>query len=340
MKKREKNRQKYCFICHKIVLIFLFVIFSFSLLNMFFVKSNSICFSENVEQVFQKRFAKAKENCFLFKTSDTTSSNFKNVFFCVPESYFVTILSEPSSSVFKVEYKGKIGFVSADTVTVASFIPVVPTLDDVFVDISSASGTQLRSTPSTENSSNILKILQAGTRNLEYVSFIYGEKPFSGNSDVWFYVVFFPEDDPTAVFEGYVYSEKTCNLTSFSQNLENNPEIKNDSSSDKNSEISLNKNVRIILLFLILLPIVLVVLIAIFKTKNKFKKSKVDINQFENEKTNDEERIKRKSVNSFKGKHFVLKDKNHDNDSEFETEISPFKPSFPTYEIVDDDDLL
>lgn len=335
-----KNRQKYYLIYHKIVLIFLFVIFSFSLFEQIFVKPNLICFSESVEQVSQKKFAKAKENCFLFKTSDTTSSNFKNVFFCVPESYFVTILSEQSSSVFKVEYKGKIGFVSADTVTVASFIPIVPTLEDVFVDISSVSGTQLRSSPTSENSSNILRILQAGTKNIEYVSFIYGEKPIGGNSDIWFYVVFFPEDDHTAVFEGYVYSEKTCNLTSFAQNLENNPEIKNDSSLNQNFEISLNKNVRIILVFLILLPIVLVVLIAIFKAKNKFKKSKDDVNQFENEKSNNEQRIKRKSVNSFKGKHFVLKDKNRVDDSEFETEISPFKPSFPSYEIVDDDDLL
>lgn len=336
MKNKIKIRQKKFKICHIIV----FVIWIFSFLFFPFCFENHVCFAENTQQVSQKKFAKAKENCFLFKTSDTTSSSYSNIFFCVPESYFVTILSEPSSSVFKVEYKGKIGFVSSDTVTVVSFVPVVPTLDDVFVDVSSVSGTQLRSSPSAENSSNVLRILQAGTKNLEYVSFIYAEKPTGGNSDVWFFVVFFPEDDPTAVFEGYVYSEKTCNLTSFSQNLENNPELKIDSSSKNQSEISLNKNIRIVLLVLILLPIVLVLLIAIFKAKNKFHKTKSVSEDFQNEKINDNFKTSKKSVSSLKGKHFVLKDKNRDSESEFETEISPFKPSFPTFEIVDDDDLL
>ncbi len=335
MKKSVKNIHEKLKNIQKILLLFLMLILPCLVLCFDFDCENA-CIATSDEQVSNKRFAKAKENCFLFKTSDVSSVACSNVYFCVPESYFVTILSEQSSSVFKVEYKGKIGFVSADTVVVATFVPVVPTLDDVTVDIGESSGTQLRSSPLAQNNSNVLKILPAGTKNLEYVSFISSEKPVGGTSDVWFFVLFFPEDDPTAVFEGYVYSEKTCNLSKISKNLEANPEIKNDVFGDE-KEIALNRNVKIVLLILILIPIVLVFAIVALRS-NKFLKKKRIENQ--NIKSENEEIKPKKTVKFFKGKQFVLKDKDQKNDVEFQTEINSVEPIFPTYEIIDDDDLL
>lgn len=335
MKKSVKNVHEKLKNIQKILIYFLMLIL-LCLMPCFDFDNENICFATSDEQVSNKRFAKAKENCFLFKTSDVSSVVCSNVYFCVPESYFVTILAEQSSSVFKVEYKGKIGFVSADTVVVATFVPVVPTLDDVTVDIGESSGTQLRSSPLAQNNSNVLKILPAGTKNLEYVSFISSEKPAHGTSDVWFFVLFFPEDDPTAVFEGYVYSEKTCNLSKISKNLEANPELKNDVLGDE-KEIALNRNVKIILLILILIPIVLVFVIVALRSNKILKKKRIENQNVEPE---NEEIKPPKTVKFFKGKQFVLKNKDQKNDVEFQTEVGGVEPIFPTYEIVDDDDLL
>lgn len=317
---------------------FLFLMFAFVFCFENFVFKNyemkhRVAYAENIETQ-TKRYAKAKENCYLFKTSDVSSLNANNIYFCVPKTYFVTILAETNSAVFKVEYKGKIGFVSSDSVIVSSFIPIVPTLDDVFVDVSSVSGTQLRSSPFADNSSNVIKNIGAGTKNLEYVSFVESSKPIGGNSKIWYYVIYYPNDDPTAFYEGYIYSEKTTNMTSFSDNLENNPEIEKD---DVKTNVSGENNIKIVLLVLILLPAILVFVLVAFRSR-KLVKPKEQNN--ENESENVLQRTPRKSVETLKGKHFVKKQNDEEIETEFETEVSGISPRFPTYDIVDDDDLL
>lgn len=297
------------------------------------INFNLTVIAENSESS-KRRYAKAKENCYLFKTSDVSSLNVSNVYFLIPETYFVTILFEMNSSVYKVEYKGKIGYVSTDTIVVATFVPIVSTLDDVFVDISSSVGTQLRSSPFAENLSNVIVNIAPGTKNLEYVSFIESTKPIGGNSKIWYYVLYYPENDPTAYYEGYVYSEKTTNLTSFSDNLENNPEIKNEKSEP---HVSGENNFKIVLLVLILLPAVLVFVIVAFRSR-KMINSKQQVS--DNDSEPKENKNLKRSVNSLKGKHFVQKQNNDDNETEFETEVSGISPRFPTYDIADDDDLL
>ena len=313
---------------------FVFSFFTFEKYSFCFDAKNEICFSENQVEPLMKKYAKAKENCFLFKTTDISSLNYSNIFFCVPETYFVTILQEINSAIYKVEYKGKVGYVSADSVILSTFVPVVPTLDDVFCDVVSSSGTQIRSSPNSETKDNILANIPASSKNLEYVAFIFGIKPVGSLSDVWFYVYYFPESDPTSYYEGYVFSEKVCNVSEIVLNKENNPEIEGD---EKNMNLNTSKNVKVILLVLILLPIVLVFVLVAFRSKNQHQ------NQKENDKKDvekNEQKLSRKSVQSFVNKKLVRKQTDDENSVEFETEINGFSPSFPTYDIVDDDDLL
>lgn len=314
-------------------LLFLFVVLLFGS-PLLCVSKNKIFFAEEQTEAVKKKYAKAKQNCFLFKTTDISSSVYSNVYFCVPESYFVTILQEVSSAVLKVEYRGKIGFVASDTVTVATFVPIVPTLDDIYCDVVSISGTQLRTSPSAENSNNILTILPSSTKNLEYIALCYGLKPNGGNSDEWIYVYYYPESDPTSVYEGYVYSEKICNISPIAINKENNPEIEKEVEKE---DVDVSKNVKIILLVLILLPVVLVFVLVAFRSKNHFQKS---ADESKNVDENLQPEMRKKSVRSLVGKKLVRKQNDDDESVEFETEINGVSPSFPTYDIVDDDDLL
>lgn len=350
MKKNLKNQKNVCEKSQKkwlvFVCVFLFIFTGFlavvlqdiSIKNYETAKNIKCVFAEEDAELQQQKFAKAKENCYLFKTSDISSSASKNVYFCVPKSYFVTILAELNSSVLKVEYKGKIGYVSKDSVVVASFVPIVPTLDDITLDIVSSSGTQIRSSPSAETSSNIIKILSAGTKDLEYVSYINSSKPTGGNSNVWYYVYYFPEDDPTAFYEGYVYSEKTTNLSLISENLEKNPEVETDGTKQESNTIFVSKSVKIILIVLILLPVVLVLIIAIFRSKNAvIIKQK---NEQEDEQKQHQKERSKVAVKSLEGKHFILKKNEKHYDENFGEEIASITPIFPSYDVVDDDDLL
>ena len=133
------------------------------------------------------KYAKAKDNCYLFRSSDVTNSNYGNVFFMVPKTYFVTILNKINSYIYKVQYKNKIGYVSSDSVAEVTFIPEKATLENVVFDTLDMVGTQIRTVPNAEDLSNIIMIIPAGSTGLNYISYIHGGVPSGGNSDVWYY---------------------------------------------------------------------------------------------------------------------------------------------------------
>ena len=156
-------------------------------------------------------YAKAKANCYLFKTSDITDASYRNVEYIIPETYFVKILNDINDSVKKVQYNNKIGYVSSDSIFVVDFVPVMPSLDGVFFDISDGVGTHLRKSPTADDSSNVIMVIPAGTKSVCYIASIIGTIPTGGSSNVWYYVTYSPSSDPTSVYEGYVYSLKTIN---------------------------------------------------------------------------------------------------------------------------------
>ena len=312
--------------------------------------------------VSQIKYAKAKDNCFLFKTSDISDSSYRNVIFIIPSSYFVTVLSEVNTMITKVQYKNKIGYVSADSVTKVSFVPVSPTLEGVSFDISEDVGTQIRSSPVADNTSNVLKIIPAGTVDISYTATILGDIPTGGSSNVWYYATYTPISDPTSVYEGYVYSEKTYNLTEIPKNLEDDLKPSEEiSEEDEEIGFTINDTIKVVLIVLICVPIVLVfvLLVAHNKRNKKDKEVEQEYKNFvkkEEEKTQkydnfqfDEEAHKRsrvrkqsiRKIRDLEGKafekkepyyaRFISQEPNGDNSS---------TPAFPTYEVIDDDDLL
>lgn len=313
----------------------LILLYFFTFFSAFIIIDNDECFNFCFADSVNKKYAKAKENCFLFKTTDTTSSVFSNVYFVVPESYFVVILNEINPSVYKVDYCGKIGYVSADSVEKATFIPICPTLDDIYFDIIQNVGTQLRNSPSVL-SSNILTIIPAGESNISYISYICGNVPDGGNSDIWYYVKYCPSTDPTSVYEGYVYSEKTCNLSSIVLNKENNPKLETEDNNLNDESISMSPKVRIVLIVLISLPIILVFILLVVNNHKSIDK----IKRKDNEKQEDFYQKPKHKVKDFVGKKYIKKSPDEYMFVSNDKKSNSIQPSFPTYEVVDDDDLL
>jgi len=353
-------------ILKNLIIIILFVVIPFavvvlasSVFRMFYnkplyygdicnVKSNHISAKFST---YKTRYAKVKENCYLFKTSDISDASYRNVYFIVPETYFVTILNEINSMIVKVQYKNIIGYVSSDSIKEVDFIPNVPVLENVTFEIDSLVGTQLRSAPNVDNSSNILMVIPAGTKNIVYIASTIGAMPTGGSSSVWYYALYSPETDPTSVYEGYVYSLKTANLTKINKNIEGETEKTPEINNEDNKDLKINSTIKTVLIILICIPIVLVFILLVVgnvkrnkNDKEKLNDNKIDFklkNNTKNEQSNyNSKKSRLNKIDELDGK--VLKRKDDFFEKYITNNEDDFQdtPKFPSYEEIDDDDLL
>ncbi|MBR2391685.1 MAG: hypothetical protein IKB06_04260 [Clostridia bacterium] len=279
-------------------------------------------------------YAKVFSDCVLYK-SPNLSSHIDNVYFVIPETYFVVVLEE-FNECFKVQYDRYVGYVKKDKITKVSFVPIVKFLENVTVDIKSSAGTQVWNRPTT--SGTVLTVIPAGTCAVKYIAVAHGEIPSGGNSDCWYYVLYTPSFNSTSVFEGYIYSENTINLSPIFSNIENDPEIiDNVKSNDK--IIYLSSTVKTILIAVIAIPIILLFLIILYKLSKKFvkntkyiqntnnNKTAFDSNpQLENGENNSHSSLKSSLLKLSKSK-FIRKPRGSAN---------YIYPSFPNYESEDD----
>lgn len=268
----------------------------FLIFNISFPVNNN-CYSITEKVVY----AKAKNDCILYK-SQQLDNLIDNVYFIVPESYFMTILEEIDQICIKVHYGNYIGYVSSDSIIVASFIPNVKNLSGITCDIKQTSGTQVWNKPST--SGNVLTTIPAGTLKIDYIASAYGDIPSGGESNLWYYVMFTPLSNSTSVYEGYVYSENTTNLSEIVLNTENNPEVVVEENDINEEAIYISPTIKTVITALISVPIIILFAIILYKlikivTKNTNKMKNINKrnyddfnnfstinNNFSNEKTN------------------------------------------------------
>lgn len=294
-------------------------------------------------------YAKIKQNACLYKTSDISNHSFNNVYYILPESYFVVILDKINSLIYKAQYINQVGYISSEDVEIVDFIPTVQFLENITFDILENVGTQLRHLPTASANENIKVYLPAGTSNITYIASINGEIPTGGFSGIWYYCLYSPNNDPTSVYDGYVYSEKTRNLSTIPPNLEGEISINTKDDTYEN-KVSINKTIKSILIIFICLPIILVFVLLVLQNKRNKKKTGSTTEDFldknflsknENESKNDNENITLKKngkfckVDELRGCSLSRKTTKH----KF-VDIDEQLPSFPAYEIVDDDDLL
>lgn len=294
-------------------------------------------------------YAKVKENCFLFKTSDVNNSSYHNVTYIIPESYFVIILSQINSYIYKVQYRSKIGYVTADSINLVDFIPVQSFLNNITFDIPEGVGTQIRQTPSVDDSSNILAIIPAGAKNISYIANIIGVIPSGGSSNVWYYCSYSPMSDPTSVYEGYVYSEKTENLSNIEYNNEGVVDADISDSGDNEDSIVISPLIKYILISVMCLPIIIIfTLLAINFKRNKKTKEVVNMNTSNKYDDCGDNEIRSKNIEKRSGllrkieelEGKTLKSKKANSVSKFISSQKNLIGDFPVYEIVDEDDLL
>jgi len=269
----------------------------------------------------QITYAKVKSGCILYKTENLTNTSVDNIYFEVPETYFVTIENAASSpSAVHVKYADFIGFVDPLTIKTVELTPASPTLLGVTFSISSGTATQLRSTPDASISSNIITTIPSNTQNIPYIAQISATVPTGGASDVWYFAQYSPASSPTSVYYGYVYSERTTNLSKITSNTENDIIINPDYPSqafDDEDKVSISMPVKVVLISLICLPVIMLFIILFFKIKSHKKLSTVNTNSniagnFSNNFTGQntiKNRQNSRTLHAFKDKPFYRLDK-------------------------------
>lgn len=268
-------------ICIVLGIIFFMLTSFFARKNSFELKilrhSNNVNISNN-EHISSKTssassenltYAKVASNCYLFKDSSLTE-NIDNIYFVIPETYFVTIIETVSDKAYKVQYGNYIGYISIMNAEIATFIPIVKYLEGVTLDIKDSSGTQIWSKPTT--TSNVLTTIPAGTKKINYIATAFGAVPSGGQSNKWYYVNFTPEYSATSVYEGYVYSENITNLTEIIANTECNPEIIFGTNL-KDIALYISSPIKAVIIAIIAVPIILFFLIIIYKISRAFRES-------------------------------------------------------------------
>ncbi len=225
------------------------------------------------EQVFSMNengsYAKVLNGCNLYKTQEM-KDEIEFVYFQIPETYFVMILEDINDKCLKVKYDNFVGFVKKSFVEIASFVPIVKFLSDVRFDIKSNSGTQIWSLPSTD--SNICTTISAGTKNLEYIASAIGVVPSGGESNIWYYVCYTPASNSTNVYEGYIYSENTTNLSEIVSNNETNP-VKISDEFKEEKLLYISSTIKTIIVAVIAIPVILFFVIILYKIIKKFNKN-------------------------------------------------------------------
>jgi hypothetical protein len=270
-----------------------------------------VVFAANVEK---NCYAKALNGCVLYKSQEM-NNDYNDILFIVPETYFVLILDViDEDKCYMVQYDKYIGYVSPKFVEIATFNPIVKTLENITFDIRSNVGTQIWSAPSTK--SDIYTTLSAGTKSVKYIASVEGMIPIGCESNIWYYVLYTPNDNSTNVYEGYIYSENTINLSEIISNNETNPEVISNNVFDDDL-IYISSTIKTIVVAIIAIPIILFIAIILYKLVKKIRKTtKYDknINLLNDQEV--DENLKNKNanmVNKFKSMLRLKNDKNHSN---------------------------
>lgn len=294
-------------------------------INFYIMHKKTISFDGHTGAYESKQivYAKILDNCKLYKSSDM-SDEIGDYYFYLPSTYFVSIINNISDEICQVQYSNFVGFVFSDFIKKVSFTPVEPELKNISFSIAQNAGTQVWTSPS-DNKGNKLTTIPAGTTNIEYISSVSGDIPIGGTVSLWYYARYTPASNSTKVYEGYIYSEATINLTNIPNNLE--VEIEKDNN-NLDTSISLETPLKIAMIVLICTPFLILIVASIIKATKHLKEKK----QLKNTEPN---KPSGPTNTSYVRKHKIKQN----SDEKFEP-IETIEVAFPQYDYIDDDDLL
>lgn len=240
-----------------VIFVFSFIIASIIAVSFFNTKSKDVSCKAS-------GFAQINNNGAMLYVFPSDSQDYSNTLFIIEPSYFVKLLEKPNEDFYKVEYNSITGYVKCLDVSLVDNTPLKPYLKDITFEIKNNCSAYLRSEPSTKNSKNILKILPAGTKNIEYLGKISGEESISNLGNIWYYCKITDINDNLSY--GYVYSSLTTNLSTISLNTEDIKNV-NASSFDFVNLLYINISTQNLIVAVLCFPMLLIIYLFTKPTK-------------------------------------------------------------------------
>lgn len=196
----------------KLIFLTMMLCFAFSCFS-----SQTILFVK-AETIFYARAASS--NVKLYRTT-SGSEEVSNVFFVIPQSYFVQIDECENEQFFVARYFDVQGYVKKADVQCVDGTPTTPFATASF-RVFIPGGVELRSSPSQSEGLNTVSELNYLETNLKYYGCVDGEEAISHKSTTWFYAKLIKGGKETF---GYVYSAYCDLLTTIPTNTESLEEI-------------------------------------------------------------------------------------------------------------------
>ncbi|MDR0850322.1 MAG: hypothetical protein LBN07_02425 [Christensenellaceae bacterium] len=157
-----------------------------------------------------EQFARIKfAGVYLYKTP-TLNESYINMYFEIPNTYFVKLLSDANDYFYRAQYMEQIGYVKKLEVQPISGIPLHPYVSATF-RVFSSDGAMLKDAPFY--ASNAVAALPQNQNILQYIGRISGEEAIIGRGNVWYFCKF-------GNSSGYVYGGLSDMLSEILPNTE------------------------------------------------------------------------------------------------------------------------
>ena len=245
--------------------LFLLLLFSNFFLNFAF----AFAYFENASAYNLTSFVYARaenDGVMLYKKPSLDDE----IYFEIPKSYFVMLITNFSSQFYKVQYRDVVGYVLKSSVSPVAETPTTPYLVGATFRVYSSDGLSMLSSPYPSKSPTVTKTVELYSE-IDYYGRVFGEEMISSRGEEWF----FGKYDGSF---GYLYKGLCDNLSAIPLNTEvttssPDPFLQNDNDYLYNL-VDLSPSMKAFLIVLVCAPSVLLIIFIfkpfrIEKTKNK-----------------------------------------------------------------------
>lgn len=149
-------------------------------------------------------FARVTQNgCYLY-INPINVEDYSNIYFELPKSYFVELLSSYNEQFYFAKYLDINGYVKKEQVKAIMGTPSKAYLNNVSFRVYAELSRDLRSEPCNTNGTNAqVCYIPLYTKNLTFYGKIRGISLIDGRTDIWYYCKYTADKE----YYGYVYSD-------------------------------------------------------------------------------------------------------------------------------------
>lgn len=216
-------------------------------------------------------FAKAISKTVKLYRSTSGSEDFTNVYFTIPQSYYVEIDKCDNNLFFSARYIDVYGYVKKTDVQCVSGIPETPFANATF-RVFVPGGIELRSSPTQSQGLNTIEQIGYLETSLKFYGEIEGEEAITNRTSTWFFCKYIKSGKESF---GYVYNAFCDSLTEIPANTEpleyiNEPNFTVSASTtpaDGDAMGSLPSVTQIIIIVAVCLPCLVIIYLLFRPTK-------------------------------------------------------------------------